>query len=428
MAEGRVRLQELVPAPAARVWGLLGNFSAAWHPFIAEISEARDEHGRLLRRFRAQGEDTLYVERLTYLSDWERTMAYEHVSGIREVEFYRARCSVEDLGATHCRVTWEAEFAAPEHRIAGLTEGTTAVLGAGIAALKGELPSQSQQIASTLSQGSLSELIMPGTPRLALTVSPSMPGPLLLFLHGIGGNRGNWARQQREAAPCLQTAALDLRGYGGSELGPSRTLVEDYCGDILRVMAHLGKERVILCGMSYGSWIATSFAMRHVNKLAGLILSGGCTGMSEASHQERDAFLTARQAPLDQGRTPADFAPDVVRTLAGPYATDEGRAELLAAMSAIPPATYRDALHCFANPEERFDFSRIACPVLLMTGEFDRLASPAEISGVARRIHAASPLPNVRFEVIAGAGHLCNIEAPGPYGVLLRQFLKGFTS
>lgn len=425
MAEGRVDIQQTVAGSAARVWTVLGDFTAPWHPFIAEISAGRDEHGRLLRRFRAHGEDTLYVERLTYFSDSDRTLAYEHVAGIREADRYHARYSVEDLGEAACRVTWSASFSAPDHRIEGIRQGTEAVLKAGVAALEGAVPPEQQVVSLQEPDAGLSTTLIPGSPRLAATVSPPQAGPLLLFLHGIGGHSGNWARQQRWMAGHLQTAALDLRGYGDSELGPGRSRADDYCADILRVMAHLDKDQVILCGLSYGSWIATSFAMRHGGRLAGLVLSGGCTGMSEASEHERETFLKARLAPLDEGRTPADVAPDVVRLLAGPLATAAMRADMQAAMSAIPAATYRDALLCFTHPEERFDVSRITCPVMLMTGEHDRLASPGEIRAVAQRIHSQSPAPNVRFEVIAGAGHLCNIEAPERYAALLSQFLKG---
>jgi len=423
MAEGKVTVEEVVPASAARVWGVLSDFTAHWHPFIAEIARDRDEHGRLLRRFRVHGEDTVYIERLTYLSDWDRTLAYEHVSGIREADEYRARCSVEELSPAQCRVTWVATFAAPEHRIAAIAQGTEAVLKAGLAALAGNLSPEPPVFILKEPADCLSTVIIAGEPRLAVSVSPAMPGPLLLFLHGIGGNRSNWTRQQLALADHVQTVALDLRGYGGSALGSGRSHVGDYCSDILRAMAELKKDKVILCGLSYGSWIATSFAMRHGDRLAGLILSGGCTGMSEASPQEREGFLAARQVPLDQGRTPADFAPEVVRMLAGPHVTAGMRSEMLAAMGAIPADTYRDALLCFTHPDESFDFAKIKCPVLLMTGEHDRLATPAEIRSVANRIHERSPAPNVRFEVIARAGHLCNIEAPSRYNRLLRQFL-----
>ena len=65
-------------------------------------------------------------------------------------------------------------------------------------------------------------------------------------------------------------------------MGFRQSTIDDYCEDILRVMAAFNADKIILCGLSYGSWIVTSFAMRRPDKLAGLVLSGGCAGMSEA--------------------------------------------------------------------------------------------------------------------------------------------------
>jgi pimeloyl-ACP methyl ester carboxylesterase len=189
----------------------------------------------------------------------------------------------------------------------------------------------------------------------------------------------------------------------------------------------LGADRLILVGLSYGSWLATSFAMRHPDRLAGLVLSGGCTGMSEAGPEEREAFRISREVPLDAGQSPADFAPAVVRVLAGPNAPDPVRRALFTSMAAIPPGTYRDALRCFTNPLERFDFARLTMPVLMMTGEHDRLAPPAEIRGVASRIWDRAPLPDIRFEVIADAGHVCNLEQPDAYSRHLMRFLRRVT-
>ena len=163
--------------------------------------------------------------------------------------------------------------------------------------------------------------------------------------------------------------------------------------------------------------------MRYPEKLVGLVLSGGCTGMSEAGPEEREAFRVSREVPLNAGQTPADFAPAVVKVLAGPNASEAVKAELLASMAAIPAATYRDALVCFTNPRERFDFARLNMPVLMMTGEHDRLAPPSEIRGVAERILAQPKHPDVRYETIADAGHVCNVEQPEAYSRVLLEFL-----
>jgi pimeloyl-ACP methyl ester carboxylesterase len=295
-----------------------------------------------------------------------------------------------------------------------------------ISPLEGEMPGRAEGGEAT-PNAATEMMSIDGTPSLVLTVTPPKPGPLILFLHGIGGGRTNWLRQLAAAAPFARAAALDLRGYGESQLGPSQSTVEDHCADILRVMESLGVGRIVLCGLSYGAWIATSFAMRHPDKLAGLVLSGGCTGMSEAGAEEREAFRQSRQVPLDQGRTPADFAPAVVKVLAGPIAGEDIRQKLFDSMAAIPAATYRDALNCFTNPLERFDFSKLMMPVLMLTGEHDRLAPPAEIRGVANRIAETAPRAYVRFEVIPKAGHVCNVERPGAYNAVLTEFLSEVT-
>ena len=161
--------------------------------------------------------------------------------------------------------------------------------------------------------------------------------------------------------------------------------------------------------------------------LAGLVLAGGCTGKSEASEAERRAFQQSREVPLSQGQTPADYAPEVVDIIAGPNAKEGVRATLRASMSAISPQTYRDALQCFTNPTETFDFGRLSMPVLMMTGTHDRLAPPHEIRSVANRIWSETHLPDVRFEEITDAGHVCNLEQPQTFNRILLAFLSRFT-
>jgi pimeloyl-ACP methyl ester carboxylesterase len=95
-------------------------------------------------------------------------------------------------------------------------------------------------------------------------------------------------------------------------------------------------------------------------------------------------------------------------------------------MAAITAATYRDAVTCFTSPPGPHDFARLACPVLLMTGAHDRLAPPSEIRSVAGRIHDTAPHADVRFEIIPGAGHVCNLEAPDTFNRPLTRFLRRF--
>jgi pimeloyl-ACP methyl ester carboxylesterase len=425
MPRDQVQVRGTVAAAPGAVWAVLRDFCGLWHPWMATITEERGAQGALIRAFTVKGEETLYREQLTWFSDSDRSLGYRHLEGIAGCEAYDARLTVSAAEGGGAVVVWSAVVRAPAARLVAICDGTRAVFEAGIAALEGQALTHAAPPApfKVTPLPPVQERSIDDLPRLGLTVAGGPGRRLCLFLHGIGGSRHNWALQLAAASGVMPAAALDLRGYGDSTLGARQSTVDDYCDDILRVMQDTGAERLVLVGLSYGSWIATSFAMRHPQMLDGLVLSGGCTGMSEAGPDEREAFRISREVPLDAGQVPADFAPAVVKVLAGPGASDAVRQQLLASMAAIPAETYRDALRCFTNPLERFDFARLTMPVLLMTGEHDRLAPPAEIRGVAGRIWDQAPLPDVRFEVIADAGHVCNVEQPAAYNRALLDFL-----
>ena len=431
MGREMVQVRGLVPLAPDAVWAVVRDFCGAWHPWIATMAEERGPLGEIVRVFTVQGETTTYREQQTYISDSDRVLGYTHLEGIRDCEAYDARITVTPAEAGGSVVTWTATVRASASRLAGICEGTRAVFEAGIEALATTKVPEAEPAARPTTT-SVETLVFDDLPRLALSVSVTppledashAPDTLCLFLHGIGGGRTNWLPQLQSVGSIMPAAALDLRGYGDSTLGPRQSTVDDYCSDILRVVERLGAKRLVLVGLSYGSWIATSFAMRQPELLAGLVLSGGCTGMSEAGPDEREAFRVSREVPMNAGQVPADFAPAVVKVLAGPDASEETRQTLYDSMAAIPAATYRDALVCFTNPLERFDFAKLTMPVLMMTGEHDRLAPPAEIRGVAGRIWDAAPRPDVRFEVIPGAGHVCNVEKPDLYNRPLLDFLR----
>ena len=428
MPQERVQCCRKIEAAPQDVWAVIRSFDLTWHPFVTSCSLIAGPKGAVQREFETTDGGRL-VEQRTYFSDSDRVLRYTALSGIEGALRYSAQVAVKQEGEA-CRVTWSADIVAPRARVNAIADGTKAVFEAGLDCLQGRLPDVMPDTRRTSARSDIKRGSMPGTPTLTYLTS-AKPHPkaetLVLCLHGIGGQASNWSDQIAAFGADYNIAALNLRGYGGSTLGFSSTQIEDHCEDILKIANQFGAKQLVLVGLSMGSWIATSFAMRHGDMLAGLVLAGGCTGMSEADPQEREAFRVAREAPLLQGQTPADFAQAVVDIIAGPNATDAMRTRLHQSMSDIPSETYRDALNCFCNPPERFAFARLSCPVLMMTGEFDKLAPPEEIRNVSMRIHdaatgSADPA-DVCFEVLSDAGHLCNMEQPEAFNATLGRFL-----
>lgn len=409
-----------------QAWTYIRDFGSSWHPDMATNKIEIDATGAVIRVFEGTDGGT-YREQITYLSHSDQLLRYALTDGIEGVENYRG-----EVSTTASSVNWGATFNAPEVTGDAVAAGTRTIFDNGLDWL-----SANSSVANPVTSA-------PSSGIAALQPTPvkdashlSLLGPvnanescwtLVLFIHGIGGNASNWMSQLEALANTHSVAALDVRGYGESSLGDKQSHIDDYCNDILKAMKHFGARKLVIVGLSMGSWIATSFAMRHPQLLAGLVLAGGCTGMSEADADERSNFLKSRAKPLSEGQTPAEFADDVVSLISGPNATEQQKATLHASMSAIASETYLDALTCFCNPVERFDYARITCPVLLLTGEHDRLASPDEIRQVSFNIYNAieenQRLPDIRFEVINDAGHLCNLEQPEQFNALLLAFLQ----
>jgi pimeloyl-ACP methyl ester carboxylesterase/AcrR family transcriptional regulator len=432
MAKTTVHCLRKIPVDPDHLWTVLGTFDLSWHPNVASCDLLRSPDGALIRNFK-DTDGQIYEERRTYLSDTDRVLCYAIDSGIDGIQSYAARVEVTETD-TGSLITWHADIAAATSRIDAIAGGTRAIFEAAFDALA-DLPKRKPRKPGRVSDasGPVVQTRLDGVPTLGLRSAPHAEAvtdttdTLVLFVHGIGGNARNWDDQLRALGAEYHVAALDLRGYGESTLGFEPSSIDDYCADILRVMYARGARHLVLAGLSYGSWIATSFAMRHSDVLKGLILAGGCTGMSEADPRERESFRITREVPLDAGQTPADFAPAVVEAIAGPSASAAQRDDLRQSMERIPAATYRDALGCFCNPLETFNFAKIDCPVLMFTGEYDKLAPPVEIRRVSERIaedrRAAGKRADVHFEIIAGAGHVCNLEAPNATNALLHRFL-----
>lgn len=424
LAHKSVRVTKKISAAPNDVWNTVRDFAAPWHPAITSMWSDYSG-GHHTRVFNVQGDPSEYRERLTWYSNSERSMCYSHISGIAGALAYDASLVVEEM-QEGCRVVMAADLHADETRACEIAQGTQAIFESGLEVLAGLDHHTPIGCVPVQANPQVTTQIVGGT-SLSVAKHPTS-STVVLFVHGIGGRRQNWADQIAAVAPFATVAAMDLRGYGSSKLGSEQSKVETYCDDISDVVESLQTKQLVLCGLSFGAWIVTSYAVKNPERVSALILAGGCTGMSEALPSEREAFRKLREMPLSQGQTPADFAPGVISSIAGPCCSDAVRSELFVSMSAISVATYTDALRCFTTPTEVFDFSRLNMPVLMMTGEFDRLAPAAEIRSVANRILNASSKPDVRFECLSNAGHVCNLEASAAFNEPMLELIRRVAS
>src|SRR5215468_12201961 len=101
----------------------------------------------------------------------------------------------------------------------------------------------------------------------------SEQGVPLLLLYGFGNEAHIWDDFAPEVAPYYRTLALDQRGHGDSAWDADGRYDHDtMVDDVERVTAALGIGRLVVVGHSLGGRIATLFAGRHPERMAGLVI------------------------------------------------------------------------------------------------------------------------------------------------------------
>jgi pimeloyl-ACP methyl ester carboxylesterase len=101
----------------------------------------------------------------------------------------------------------------------------------------------------------------------------SSEGVPLLLLHGYGNEAHIWDDFAPAVCPHYRTLALDHRGHGDSAWDPEGRYDHDtLVRDVEAVTGALGIERMVLVAHSLGGRVATLFAGRHPERMAGLVL------------------------------------------------------------------------------------------------------------------------------------------------------------
>lgn len=248
-------------------------------------------------------------------------------------------------------------------------------------------------------------------------------GPAVVMLHSFPLDRTMWARQMAEVAALgCRAVALDLPGFGASGLDalPPGFNVESpslaaYVRATLDVMDALGLARATLLGLSLGGYVALALAKHHPERLDALVLAdtraGGDAPPIKAGRMMNQALVRSRGA----GALIDKLLPGLV----APSTETSVRATVREIAARQSPEAIGYALLAMRDREDTSSvLAQLAVPTLVLVGEHDAITPPAEMRAMAEAI------PRARFDVIAGAGHLSNLEAPEGFGDALARFLR----
>ena len=243
-------------------------------------------------------------------------------------------------------------------------------------------------------------------------------GDLLIFLHGIGGNKDNWDLNFPILSKHFLCVAWDTRGYGESEDYEGEFYFNDVINDLLNIYRYFDKKKAHIIGLSMGGQIACLFYEKYPEKVQSMVLCDTHFGLGNLGKEEIKKFINSRKKPLLEGLQPKDIALPVSKSLIGNLKNKAAITELINSISKLHKESYLKTIDASMSTFHHHIFPKIDVPTLIIVGEKDKLTPPS----MALKIHKL--IRKSKFLLINEAGHLTNIESPRIFNEKVLQFLK----
>jgi pimeloyl-ACP methyl ester carboxylesterase len=206
--------------------------------------------------------------------------------------------------------------------------------------------------------------------------------------------------------------APDLPGFGSAPMRGDTLTMATAAEHCLAAADAAGLDRVVVCGLSMGGYVALELWRRASDRIAGLMLANTRAGAD--TPEAADGRRGLAQRLRTEGNVLAVTPPPLLAENADQALQDRVRG-WIADQSA--EAIAAAALGMAERPDSTGDLEGITVPTLVITSDGDRLI-PAELS-----TPMAEQIPGARLEVLGGVGHLSNIEAPERFTELLRDHI-----
>ncbi len=259
-----------------------------------------------------------------------------------------------------------------------------------------------------------------GTHALNCDVRGLDGAPWITFSHALGNDLGLWDEQVSLLENRFRILRYDHRGHGGSDTPPGPYTFDDLMADALALLDHFGIERTHWVGLSIGGMLGYGLAQNHGARLLSLT---ACDARPDAPPDYAAYFQYRIDTVRDQGME------GVVEPTIARWFTPETRKRnppsldaIRASLRATDPVGHEGCCEALKLLSFGSGLDRIRVPTLIIGGAEDKGAPPDVLA------ETASAIADCRHVVVAGAGHISNIENPGEFNEALEDFLVGNSS
>ncbi len=246
---------------------------------------------------------------------------------------------------------------------------------------------------------------------IPLTTTVTGSGPAIVLAHGAsGGIEANFG----SLIPLLATDHMVI----GSDYPDDDTPLElDALADALVAAAvEAGAEEFAIIGYSLGTAVAVRAAIRHPERVRGLVLAAGFARADHRTvltmHQWRQTLAAGDTAAFARIALLGGFAADFVNSLS----PEQLSAVLEQTAAGVPGGTAAQA-DLVTRVDTTADLPRVRVPTLSIGARDDLLIDPAG----ARRL--AADIPGAEYLEVP-AGHVLMVERPDAWHSAVLDFVR----
>lgn len=241
-------------------------------------------------------------------------------------------------------------------------------------------------------------------------------GPVVVLLHGLGGNGTNWAFNIPALAQKFRVIAPDQIGFGRSDKPLINYRVGTYVDFLDKFLAELKIERATLVGNSMGGWVAAAYTLKYPSKVERLVLVDAA-GFAPPKEFDLNALAGLNPSTREEMKRLAGLV------FYNPLFKSDAAIDVLLAqrMSAGDGYTIQRLVESIYHGDDMLDgkLSAIKQPVLLVWGREDGLTPLAREGERFKR-----ELPSAQLVVFDQCGHVPQVEKAAEFNAAVLKFLS----
>lgn len=239
----------------------------------------------------------------------------------------------------------------------------------------------------------------------------------IIFLHGFPFDKTMWESQLNFLKESYRLIALDIRGFGRSKDEKTPFSIGLFGDDLIQFMDALHLEKVILCGLSMGGFIALNAQERYPDRFEALILCD-TQCIADTPEMKDKRYSTIEDIRINGANNfKGEFLIRVFHK--DSLATKKALVEKLRnVVFANSENTIIQGLYALADRFETCTtLDKIKIPTLIICGREDSV-TPLDQSQYLHQNIKESVL-----KIIDQAGHVSNLEQPEKFNEHLSDFL-----